>query len=155
MDEASALRIVPPDPEPARGSASAPEPRPPTRRRTPPTRRADARPGELAAAAGRPPSEAESATPEPSATAPPADPEPLDRAPVAPPQVPSTWERQLAIALDFWRRRLTGDYEVDEFGFDPDLTENVLVPCCGRLYHTWFRTEVIGVHNLPAATGAP
>jgi 1-acyl-sn-glycerol-3-phosphate acyltransferase len=155
VDEASVLRIVPPDPEPARGSARAPEPRPATRRRTPSARAADARPVELAAAADRPPSEAESATPEPSAIAPPADPVPLDRTAVSSPQgVPSTWERQLAIALDFWRRRLTGEYEVDEFGFDPDLTENVLVPLLRPVYHTWFRTEVIGVHNLPRDGGA-
>ncbi|MET0641682.1 MAG: hypothetical protein ABWZ36_04225, partial [Jiangellaceae bacterium] len=29
-------------------------------------------------------------------------------------------------ALDFLRRRLTGDYEVDEFGFDEQLTDTVL-----------------------------
>ena len=30
-------------------------------------------------------------------------------------------------ALAFLRRRLTGDYEVDEFGFDPELTDHVLL----------------------------
>jgi hypothetical protein len=65
--------------------------------------------------------------------------------------MPSDWQRQLALAVDFWRRRLTGEYEVDDFGFDPDLTENVLVPLLRPLYHTWFRTEVIGTHNLPGA----
>ena len=35
-------------------------------------------------------------------------------------------ERQVADALAFLRRRLTGDYTVDEFGFDADLTEHVL-----------------------------
>jgi 1-acyl-sn-glycerol-3-phosphate acyltransferase len=68
--------------------------------------------------------------------------------------VPSAWQRQLATALDFWRRRLTGQYEVDDFGFDPDLTANVLVPLLRPVYHTWFRTEVIGIHNLPREGGA-
>jgi 1-acyl-sn-glycerol-3-phosphate acyltransferase len=71
-----------------------------------------------------------------------------------PPVEPAAWERQLTVALEFWRRRLTGDYEVDEFGFDPDLTENVLVPLLRPVYHTWFRTEVIGIHNLPREGGA-
>jgi len=71
-----------------------------------------------------------------------------------PPAMPSDWQRQLALAVDFWRRRLTGEYEVDDFGFDPDLTENVLVPLLRPLYHTWFRTEVIGTHNLPREGGA-
>ena len=38
------------------------------------------------------------------------------------------WEEPLAELLRFLRRRLTGDYEVDDFGFDPDLTDNVLLP---------------------------
>jgi 1-acyl-sn-glycerol-3-phosphate acyltransferase len=67
---------------------------------------------------------------------------------------PSAWERQLAQALEFWRRRLTGEYDVDDFGFDPDLTTNVLVPVLRPLFNTWFRTEVIGIHHLPAAGGA-
>ncbi|HLT11609.1 MAG TPA: hypothetical protein VK028_12555, partial [Micromonosporaceae bacterium] len=33
----------------------------------------------------------------------------------------------LAAALAFLRRRITGDYEVDEFGFDPELTDKVLL----------------------------
>jgi 1-acyl-sn-glycerol-3-phosphate acyltransferase len=60
------------------------------------------------------------------------------------------WERKAAAGLAFLRRRLTGDYEVDEFGFDPELTEATLLPACRQLYEKWFRTEVIGAHNLPA-----
>src|SRR4051794_18636641 len=37
------------------------------------------------------------------------------------------WERKLAGAMAFMRRRVTGDYPIDDFGFDPDLTENVLL----------------------------
>ena len=34
------------------------------------------------------------------------------------------WEQRGGRALAFLRRRITGDYEVDEFGFDPDLTDS-------------------------------
>nr|WP_253772013.1 lysophospholipid acyltransferase family protein [Goodfellowiella coeruleoviolacea] len=64
------------------------------------------------------------------------------------------WERALAGALAFVRRRLAGEYQVDEFGFDPDLTDNVLLPALRPLYENWFRVDVIGVHNLPSQGGA-
>ncbi|TDQ05592.1 lysophospholipid acyltransferase family protein [Labedaea rhizosphaerae] len=60
----------------------------------------------------------------------------------------------LADAAGFLRRRLAGDYDVDEFGFDPDLTDNVLLPPLRLLYDKWFRVEVAGVENLPAEGGA-
>jgi 1-acyl-sn-glycerol-3-phosphate acyltransferase len=66
----------------------------------------------------------------------------------------SGWERQVASGLAFLRRRLTGDYEVDEFGFDADLTESTVLPVARQLYRYWFRTEVLGVHNLPTQGGA-
>jgi len=62
-------------------------------------------------------------------------------------------ERLLAEWLAFLRRRLTGDYEVDEFGFDPELTEAAVLPVARQLYQRWFRAEAVGVHHLPA-TGA-
>ncbi|MCW2491099.1 MAG: hypothetical protein JWN47_463 [Frankiales bacterium] len=66
----------------------------------------------------------------------------------------SSWERKAAAGLAFLRRRITGQYEVDEFGFDPELTESAVLPAMRQLYRTWFRTEVIGVHNIPADSGA-
>ena len=57
-------------------------------------------------------------------------------------------------ALDFLRRRLTGDYEVDEFGFDELLTNTVLLPLLRPLYRRWFRVEVRGIENVPAAGAA-
>ncbi|SHE49245.1 lysophospholipid acyltransferase family protein [Streptoalloteichus hindustanus] len=66
----------------------------------------------------------------------------------------SELERRLAEALAFLRRRLTGDYEVDEFGFDPDLTESVLLPPLRPLYEKWFRVETIGLHHVPSEGGA-
>lgn len=52
-------------------------------------------------------------------------------------------------ALAFLRRRLTGDYHVDDMGFDQDLTENVLMPLLRPLYQSWWRVQQIGVQNIP------
>ncbi|MDQ2582706.1 lysophospholipid acyltransferase family protein [Saccharothrix yanglingensis] len=67
---------------------------------------------------------------------------------------PADWERRLADLLAFARRRVRGDYEVDEFGFDRDLTDAVLMPPLRPLYEKWFRVEAIGLHNVPAEGGA-
>lgn len=64
------------------------------------------------------------------------------------------WERRLADLLSFARRRIAGDYQIDEFGFDRDLTENVLMPPLKPLYEKWFRVETIGLSNIPTAGGA-
>jgi 1-acyl-sn-glycerol-3-phosphate acyltransferase len=47
------------------------------------------------------------------------------------------------------RRRVTGDYSVDEFGFDPELSDNVLATMFRPLYKTWFRVETRGLDNVP------
>ncbi|MGH3622710.1 MAG: lysophospholipid acyltransferase family protein [Sciscionella sp.] len=57
-------------------------------------------------------------------------------------------------AVDYLRRRLRGDYTVDEFGFDPELTENLLLPPLRALYSRWFRVETFGAANLPGDGGA-
>lgn len=78
-----------------------------------------------------------------------------DQQPAEPPaRVESEWERRAAAGLAFLRRRITGDYDVDEFGFDPELTESAVLPAARQLYRTWFRTEVTGVQHLPADSGA-
>lgn len=59
-------------------------------------------------------------------------------------------ERRVALALAYLRRRLAGDYVVDDFGFDKDFTENVWLPLLRPLYRKWFRVEVRGIENLPA-----
>lgn len=63
-------------------------------------------------------------------------------------------ERRITEILAFVRRRLTGDYAVDEFGFDPELTETVLLNLTRVLYQHWFRVEVRGVDNVPTSGGA-
>jgi 1-acyl-sn-glycerol-3-phosphate acyltransferase len=75
-----------------------------------------------------------------------ADPAP----PAAPEPRPETeWERKLAGALAFLRRRVTGDYEVDDFGFDPDLSDHLLAAPFRPLYNKWFRVEMRGLENVP------
>lgn len=54
----------------------------------------------------------------------------------------------------FIRERMTGDYQVDDFGFDPHFTETVWFPAVRQLYQKWFRVEVSGVENLPAEGAA-
>jgi 1-acyl-sn-glycerol-3-phosphate acyltransferase len=102
----------------------------------------------------RPPRAAKKAArPSPSPAPQPA-PASLPEAQPAPERPGSHWERRAAAGLAFLRRRLTGEYDVDEFGFDPELTESTVLPAARQLYRNWFRTEVIGVHNIPAESGA-
>ena len=64
------------------------------------------------------------------------------------------WERRLAEGLAFLRRRLTGDYEVDEYGFDVEVTETFLLTALRPLAEKWFRIEVRGIDNIPVDGGA-
>jgi 1-acyl-sn-glycerol-3-phosphate acyltransferase len=78
-----------------------------------------------------------------------------DRPEPPPTGVPADpWERKVASALAFVRRRLTGEYEVDEFGFDPELASTVLAAPLRPLYEKWFRVEVSGMENVPDTGGA-
>jgi 1-acyl-sn-glycerol-3-phosphate acyltransferase len=56
--------------------------------------------------------------------------------------------------LAFLRRRVTGDYEVDEFGYDAELTDKVLLEMLRPLYHRWFRTETLELGHVPPEGGA-
>jgi len=64
------------------------------------------------------------------------------------------WEPQLARFLAFLRRRLTGDYEVDEYGFDAELTQQLLLAALRPIAQKWFRIEVRGLENIPQEGGA-
>ena len=77
-----------------------------------------------------------------------------DVPPPPPAAEPSAWEQKLAGGLAFLRRRITGDYHVDDFGFDKDLTEHVLIPPLRPLYEKWFRVETRGLDNVPDTGGA-
>lgn len=63
-------------------------------------------------------------------------------------------ERRVAAGLAFLRRRLTGDYDVDDFGYDEELTDQVLMSLLRPVYEKYFRVEVKGVENIPAEGGA-
>ncbi|WP_345537322.1 lysophospholipid acyltransferase family protein [Phytohabitans rumicis] len=59
------------------------------------------------------------------------------------------WDKRVASGLAFLRRRMSGQYEVDEFGFDAELTDQVFYPVLRLLYRDWFRTEVFGAEHIP------
>ncbi len=63
-------------------------------------------------------------------------------------------EERVARVIALIRRRVTGDYTVDDFGFDRDFTDSVYLPLLRPLYRSWFRVEVRGIENIPAEGGA-
>ncbi|MFA7324486.1 MAG: lysophospholipid acyltransferase family protein [Candidatus Nanopelagicales bacterium] len=46
---------------------------------------------------------------------------------------------------------LTSARAVDEFGFDPELTDTILIPVLRPLYRAWFRVSTAGLGNIPAS----
>ncbi|MFZ0157883.1 MAG: lysophospholipid acyltransferase family protein, partial [Kineosporiaceae bacterium] len=70
----------------------------------------------------------------------------------APP--PGELQAKITAILEFVRRRLTGDYAVDDFGFDPELNDTIFLALFRVLYRRWFRVEVRGIDNVPATGGA-
>lgn len=46
--------------------------------------------------------------------------------------------------------RITGGYEIDDFGFDEHFHRTVWLPLWRPLFENWFRVEVIGADNIPA-----
>jgi 1-acyl-sn-glycerol-3-phosphate acyltransferase len=61
---------------------------------------------------------------------------------------------QIGGAASFLRKRLAGDYTIDEFGYDEHLSESVLLPALRPTFEKWFRVEVKGIENLPETGGA-
>src|SRR5277367_6460696 len=61
--------------------------------------------------------------------------------------------QKVSSIADFLRHRLTGDYSVDEFGFDPHFNEAIVRPLLRFFFKSWFRVEVSGIEHLPD-TGA-
>lgn len=60
----------------------------------------------------------------------------------------------LTSTAGFIRERMAGEYEVDDFGFDPHFTNSVFFPAIRQVYQKWFRVEVTGIENLPTDGGA-
>lgn len=50
---------------------------------------------------------------------------------------------------EFLRRRLAGDYAVDDFGYDEQLSREVLLPLIKPLYDKYFRVRTFGVDRVP------
>jgi len=67
---------------------------------------------------------------------------------------PADLEAKVAAVLTFLGRRLTGEYELDDFGFDAEFAEAVPLLLLRPLYRHWFRVEVRGIENLPRTGGA-
>jgi 1-acyl-sn-glycerol-3-phosphate acyltransferase len=64
------------------------------------------------------------------------------------------WRGRLGDAVRFARRQVTGEGEVDEFGFDPEFNSRLLMPLARLLYQQWFKVEVRGLGHVPPAGGA-
>jgi 1-acyl-sn-glycerol-3-phosphate acyltransferase len=65
----------------------------------------------------------------------------------------SDWRDRLSEAARFARRQVTGEGEVDEFGFDPEFNTRLLIPLARLLYQQWFRVDMRGLEHVPG-TGA-
>ncbi len=63
------------------------------------------------------------------------------------------WLDHVKEVATFLRRRVTGDYHVDEFGFDRDLTEHVFIPLLRPLHRRYWRVTSTGAENLPTGGG--
>ncbi len=59
--------------------------------------------------------------------------------------------RPILHEVEFLARRLTGDYQVDEFGYDPDLVDHVLAPALRPLYQRWWRVRTLGLEHVPSS----
>ena len=68
-------------------------------------------------------------------------------------ETPSELAKRIGSIAEFIRKRMMGDYTVDEFGFDPHLNDAIFLPLLRVLFNSWFRVEVSGIENLPR-TGA-
>ena len=50
----------------------------------------------------------------------------------------------------FIQRRLKGDYEIDDFGYDRELSRNLLLPLGKPLYENYFRIRTLGMTRVPS-----
>jgi len=58
-------------------------------------------------------------------------------------------EAASAGVMEWLRNRLSGAYEVDDFGLDSRLLGDVLGPLIKPLYERWFRVRTVGVTRIP------
>jgi 1-acyl-sn-glycerol-3-phosphate acyltransferase len=69
-------------------------------------------------------------------------------------ETPTELAKRIAAVAEFIRKRMMGDYTVDEFGFDPHLNDAIFLPLLRGIFNSWFRVEVSGIENLPRTGGA-
>jgi 1-acyl-sn-glycerol-3-phosphate acyltransferase len=67
---------------------------------------------------------------------------------------PSELAKRIASVAEFVRKRMMGDYTVDEFGFDRHLNDAIFLPLLRVFFNQWFRVEVSGIENLPKSGAA-
>lgn len=126
----AAPKQQPPDTKPTDTKSTAPKQKPTATKRLSPARRPKAAPQEAPPAASLAPVDQEVGDQEVGA------------------------DDKLAALLAFLRRRLSGGYHVDDFGFDQELTEKYVLSVLRPLAEKWFRVEVRGAENIPATGGA-
>ncbi|MGV9348231.1 lysophospholipid acyltransferase family protein [Streptomyces spiralis] len=153
-------KVIPFDDDRSRGGAGAR----PSRRRSTGSRRSGAEPAVVrevqplpARAAAAPeggPETGESPQDRPALQAGPSLPSSPAREPWEDEGVRGGLERRVASGLSFLRRRLTGEYDVDDFGYDAELTDQVLMSLLRPVYEKYFRVDVKGIENIPKAGGA-
>jgi 1-acyl-sn-glycerol-3-phosphate acyltransferase len=73
---------------------------------------------------------------------------------------PDTWKGlwfmlnyTIEYQADFFKRRGTGDYEVDEWGYDPEFI-GLFKPFFDFMYKKYWRVQTTGIENIPEAGGA-
>ncbi len=64
------------------------------------------------------------------------------------------WEVRLARFVRFLRHRVAGDYPIDDYGFDPEVTDRFVMAALRPIAQKWFRLETRGLDNIPAQGGA-
>jgi 1-acyl-sn-glycerol-3-phosphate acyltransferase len=57
-------------------------------------------------------------------------------------------------ARSFIERRLSGAYPIDDFGYDEELSRQVLLPLAKPLYERYFRVRTLGMTRIPNEGGA-
>lgn len=60
----------------------------------------------------------------------------------------------LARGRDVLERCRSDGHSVDDFGYDPELTDEILLAPLRQLYERYFRVDVEGLDNVPAEGGA-
>jgi 1-acyl-sn-glycerol-3-phosphate acyltransferase len=63
--------------------------------------------------------------------------------------VPGPVSSAFADLVDLLGTRMRGDFEVDDFGLDPQLADHALLPPLRLLYRHWFRVQAQGLEHVP------